>query len=174
MISQRTCAQEFYLQLKRLLVITRGSKLTSLEHFLRANLSGKLRWISSGYADLISISKGFRIAPLMARQAGEHAREPAEETLRKRQALRKTVPEHALQKAGTPAGCQRTAQRMPGGRVMDGRGALPAVETPRGAKLPVLLREPTPGHVSLHLLACAILNRQEARLLHALKSLILS
>ena len=32
-ISQRTCAQEFYLQLKRLLVITRGSKLTSLEHF---------------------------------------------------------------------------------------------------------------------------------------------
>ena len=32
-ISQRTCAQEFYLQLERLLVITRGSKLTSLEHF---------------------------------------------------------------------------------------------------------------------------------------------
>ena len=32
-ISQRTCVQEFYLQLKRLLVITRGSKLTSLEHF---------------------------------------------------------------------------------------------------------------------------------------------
>ena len=32
-VSQRTCAQEFYLQLKRLLVITRGSKLTSLEHF---------------------------------------------------------------------------------------------------------------------------------------------
>ena len=32
-ISQRTCAQEFYLQLETLLVITRGSKLTSLEHF---------------------------------------------------------------------------------------------------------------------------------------------
>ena len=32
-ISQRTCALEFYLQLKRLLVITRGSKLTSMEHF---------------------------------------------------------------------------------------------------------------------------------------------
>ena len=32
-ISQRTCVHEFYLQLKRLLVITRGSKLTSLEHF---------------------------------------------------------------------------------------------------------------------------------------------
>ena len=34
-----------------------------------------------------------------ARQAGEQAREPAEETLRKRQALWKTVPEQALQKA---------------------------------------------------------------------------